>query len=109
MLIESYVVGFSEVKRCISSLRPNDFVVVSENIFILREKTSHIPQDLLTASTPENHPEALIIINKQNIRHRKSQINLRKNAGQMITTLRPTPIHVTSYLQTITEGLVFGL
>ena len=64
MLIESYVVGFSEVKRCIASLRPNDFVIVSENIFILREKSVHIPQDLLTASTPENHPEALIIVNK---------------------------------------------
>ena len=64
MLIESYVVGFSEVKRCIASLRPNDFVIVSENVFMLREKSTHIPQDLLTASTPENHPEALIIVNK---------------------------------------------
>jgi hypothetical protein len=64
MLIESYVIGFGEFKRCISSLRPNDFLVVSENIFMLREKASHIPQDLLTASTPENHPEALLIINK---------------------------------------------
>ncbi len=64
VLIESYVVGFSEVKRCLANLRPNDFVVVSENIFILREESAQIPQDLLTASTPENHPEALVIINK---------------------------------------------
>lgn len=65
MLIESYVVGFSEVKRCVASLRPNDFVVVSENVFILRENSALIPEDLLTANTPENHPEALIIINMQ--------------------------------------------
>jgi hypothetical protein len=64
MLIESYVVGFSEVKRCLASLKQGDFVVVSENIFMLREKSDHIPQDLLSASTPDNHPEALIVINK---------------------------------------------
>ncbi len=64
MLIESYVVGFSEVKRCLSSLRQGDFVVVSENIFMLKEKSDTLPQDLLSASTPENHPEALIVINK---------------------------------------------
>jgi len=64
MLIESYVVGFSEVKRCLASLRQSDFVIVSENIFILKEKNRHLPQDLLSASTPDNHPEALIIINK---------------------------------------------
>ncbi len=64
MLIESYVVGFSEVKRCLSSLRQGDFVVVSENIFMLKERSDTLPQDLLSASTPENHPEALIVINK---------------------------------------------
>ena len=64
MLIESYVVGFSEVKRCLSSLKQSDFVVVSENIFMLKEKPNSIPQDLLSASTPDNHPEALIVINK---------------------------------------------
>jgi len=64
MLIESYVVGFGEVKRCLSSLRQGDFVVVSENIFILKERSDTLPQDLLSASTPENHPEALIVINK---------------------------------------------
>jgi len=64
MLIESYVVGFSEVKRCLSSLRQGDFVVISENIFMLKERSDTLPQDLLSASTPENHPEALIVINK---------------------------------------------
>jgi len=64
MLIESYVVGFGEVKRCLSSLRQGDFVVVSENIFMLKERSDTLPQDLLSASTPENHPEALIVINK---------------------------------------------
>ncbi len=58
MLIESYVIGFAEVKRCIASLRPNDFVVVSENIFMLRENATAQPVDLLADSTPSNHPEA---------------------------------------------------
>lgn len=64
MLIESYVIGFAEVKRCITSLRPNDFVVVSENIFMLRENAAALPDDLLSSSTPSNHPEAMLIINK---------------------------------------------
>jgi hypothetical protein len=64
MLIESYVIGFAEVKRCIASLRPNDFVVVSENIFMLRENAAALPDDLLSSSTPSNHPEAMLIINK---------------------------------------------
>jgi hypothetical protein len=64
MLIESYVIGFSQVKRCLSSLKQNDFVVISENIFILKEKADHIPADLLSASTPDNHPEAMIVVNK---------------------------------------------
>ena len=37
MLIESSVVNFSEVKRCLSSLQIDDFIVVSENIFALTE------------------------------------------------------------------------
>ena len=64
MLIESYVIGFGEVKRCLASLKQSDFVIVSENIFMLREKSHPLPHDLLSASTPDNHPEALIIINK---------------------------------------------
>jgi|GEM_PF-3490846 hypothetical protein len=64
MLIESYVIGFAEVKRCIASLRSNDFVVVSENIFMLRENAAALPDDLLSSSTPSNHPEAMMIINK---------------------------------------------
>ena len=64
MLIESYVLGFAEVKRCLASLKQGDLVIVSENIFMLREKNHPLPPDLLSTSTPENHPEALIIINK---------------------------------------------
>jgi hypothetical protein len=63
VLIESYVIGFAEVKRCVASLRPNDFVVVSENIFMLRENATAQPVDLLADSTPkkrfEEHQEAL--------------------------------------------------
>ena len=64
VLIESYVIGFAEVKRCVASLRPNDFVVVSENIFMLRENATAQPVDLLADSTPSNHPEAMLIINR---------------------------------------------
>ena len=64
MLIESYVVSFSEVKRCISSLRIEDFVIVSENIFAISESTQPPVNDLLADSTPANHPEALLLVNK---------------------------------------------
>ena len=64
MLIESYVVNFSEVKRCISSLQIDDFIVVSENIFALSEVPQTQVNDLLSDSTPVNHPEALLIVNK---------------------------------------------
>ena len=64
MLIESYVVSFSEVKRCISSLRIEDFVIVSENIFAISESTPPPVNDLLADSTPANHPEALLLVNK---------------------------------------------
>ena len=64
MLIESYVVNFSEVKRCISSLRIEDFVIVSENIFAISELTQPPVNDLLADSTPANHPEALLLVNK---------------------------------------------
>ena len=64
MLIESYVVGFSEVKRCISSLQMDDFVIVSENIFALSESQASTSKDLLTDTTPVNHPEALLLVNK---------------------------------------------
>ena len=64
MLIESYVVNFSEVKRCISSLQIDDFIVVSENIFALTEAPQPQVNDLLSDSTPVNHPEALLIVNK---------------------------------------------
>ncbi len=64
MLIESYVVNFSEVKRCIASLQIDDFVIVSENIFSLTESALPQANDLLSDSTPENHPEALLLVNK---------------------------------------------
>ena len=64
MLIESYVVSFSEVKRCISSLQIDDFVIVSENIFALSESSMPTVDDLLSDSTPVNHPEALLLVNK---------------------------------------------
>ena len=64
MLIESYVVEFTEVKRCVASLRPEDFIVISENIFALTDKPSVPTNDLLAESTPDNHPEALLLVNK---------------------------------------------
>jgi hypothetical protein len=64
MLIESYMVEFTEVKRCIASLRPEDFIVISENIFALTDKPSVPTNDLLAESTPDNHPEALLLVNK---------------------------------------------
>lgn len=64
MLIESYVVSFIEVKRCISSLQIDDFVIVSENIFALTEASNPPVNDLLSESTPVNHPEALLLVNK---------------------------------------------
>lgn len=64
MMIESYVVNFSEVKRCLSSLQIDDFIVVSENIFALTEAPQPPVHDLLSDSTPVNHPEALLLVNK---------------------------------------------
>jgi len=64
MLIESYVVEFTEVKRCIANLRPEDFIVISENIFALTDKPSIPTNDLLAESTPDNHPEAMLLVNK---------------------------------------------
>ena len=69
MLIESYVVEFSEVKRCLASLKANDLVIVSENIFALRENEHSLPQDLLSDNTPQNHPEALLLVNKDYARN----------------------------------------
>ena len=64
MLIESYIVEFKEVKKCISSLKADDFVIVSENIFGLSEKAKPT-NDLLFDTNPENHPEALLLVNKE--------------------------------------------
>jgi len=69
MLIESYVVSVSEVKRCLASLQIDDFIVVSENIFSIREKQEHAVNDLLFDSTPVNHPEALVMVNKDYARN----------------------------------------
>lgn len=35
MLIESYLVEFSEIKNCITSMDSEDFVVMSKSIFFL--------------------------------------------------------------------------
>ena len=91
MLIESYVVGFSEVKRCLASFRQGDFVVVSENIFMLKEKPNSIPQDLLSTSTPDNHPEALIVINKN---HAKDLI-MDSDASNDVPNLEGVTLHLS--------------
>ena len=57
--------NFSEVKRCIASLQIDDFIIVSENIFALTEAASSPVNDLLSESTPVNHPEALLLVNKE--------------------------------------------
>jgi hypothetical protein len=51
MLIESYTVDFKEVKKCISSLKADDFIIVSENIFALSERVNP-KNDLLFDITP---------------------------------------------------------
>jgi len=63
MLIESYIVEFKEVKKCLAGLHLEDFIVVSENIFYLSENNKS-STDLLTDHTPINHPEALLLVNK---------------------------------------------
>jgi len=64
MLIESYVVEFAELKRCIAGLRMQDFIVVSENIFLLNQ-SQPTQVDLLTEHTPSNHPEVMLLVNKE--------------------------------------------
>jgi hypothetical protein len=64
MLIESYVVEFKEVKKCLAGLKYEDFILVSENIFSLSE-SSRPSIDLLSEHTPINHPEALLLVNKE--------------------------------------------
>ena len=82
MLIESYVVEFSEVKRCLASLKANDLVIVSENIFALRENEHNLPQDLLSDNTPQNHPGALLMTQQtQQKRYKENQSILKKSIG----------------------------
>lgn len=64
MLIESYLIEFSEIKKCIASMDCEDFIVLSENIFSLSERKSTQAADLLSDNTPSNHPEALLLVNK---------------------------------------------
>jgi len=64
MLIESYVVDFKEIKKCLAGLHFEDFVVVSQNIFSLSEN-SNATIDLLSEHTPINLPEALLLVNKE--------------------------------------------
>ena len=63
MLMESYLVEFSKIKKCIT-MGSEDFVVLSKKIFSLTEKKSAQPADLLSDNTPSNHPEALLLVNK---------------------------------------------
>lgn len=97
MLIESYVVSFSEVKRCISSLQIDDFVIVSENIFALSESSTPLVNDLLSDSTPVNHPEALLLVNKDYARslifNEKSFDFLKKSHD--IQNLNGVSLHLT--------------
>ncbi len=97
MLIESYVVSFSEVKRCISSLQIDDFVIVSENIYALSESSAPLINDLLSDSTPVNHPEALLLVNKDYARslifNEKSFDFLKKSHD--IQNLNGVSLHLT--------------
>ena len=65
MLIESYVVEFKEIKKCLESMRTDDFCLVSENIFSLSEISKTIEHDLLFEHTPVNHPEVMLLISKE--------------------------------------------
>ena len=56
MLIESYTVGFSEVKHFLSSLKQGDFVVVSENIFMLKDKNNALHPRLADLKYPRESP-----------------------------------------------------
>jgi len=64
MLIESYIVDFKEIKKCLAGLRFEDFVLVSQNIFSLSEN-NNAPIDLISEHTPINLPEALLLVNKE--------------------------------------------
>jgi len=64
MLIESYVVDFKEIKKCLAGLHFEDFVLVSQNIFSLSEN-NNAPIDLISEHTPINLPEALLLVNKE--------------------------------------------
>lgn len=69
MLIESYVVEFKEIKKCLASMDINDFCLISENIFSLSESTKSLQTDLLSDHTPNNHPEVMLLINKDYARN----------------------------------------
>ena len=69
MLIESYVIEFKEIKKCLSGMDMNDFCLISENIFSLAESTKPLQTDLLSEHTPNNHPEVMLLINKDYARN----------------------------------------
>ena len=64
MLIESYVVEFKEIKKCLEGMAIDDFCLISENIFSLSENMKPIQQDLLFEHTPANHPEVMLLVSK---------------------------------------------
>lgn len=76
-----------------------DFVVMSENIFSLTEKKEARPVDLLSDSTPSNHPEALLLVNKDFAR------NLILN-DDAFTFLKKS--HVVDNLNGVTLHLAFA-
>jgi hypothetical protein len=43
-------------------------VVVSENIFMLRDEAAAVLNDLLSNSSPSNLPETILIINKDDVK-----------------------------------------
>ena len=43
-------------------------MVVSENIFMLRDEAAAVLNDLLSSSSPSNLPETILIINKDDVK-----------------------------------------
>jgi hypothetical protein len=110
MIIESYVVNFAEFKRCIASLLSSDFVLVSENIFMLQENTDHMPEDLLSGSTPSNHPEVMLIINKnyaKDLIFDSHAFSFRKPSN-VVPNLEGVTLHLSFSGQDLLDDLLAG-
>jgi hypothetical protein len=46
-------------------MKMEDFCLISENIFSLSKITKPIEHDLLFEHTPANHPEVMLLVNKE--------------------------------------------